>query len=141
MLRDVFSQTLELDVEVHEVDWNDYLEGLDRGDYPIFTLTWGADFPDPEAMLGSLFRTDSPANETGYRNADVDNALNAAASETDMNKRMATYAEVEQRVVQDYPAVPLYHSVSYTLVKPYVKGIKVTPLGILSLKNVSVSGR
>jgi peptide/nickel transport system substrate-binding protein/oligopeptide transport system substrate-binding protein len=141
MLRDVLSQTLELDVEVHEVDWNDYLEGLDRGDYPMFTLTWGADFPDPEAMLGSLFRTDSPANETGYRNADVDNALNAAASETDVNKRMATYAEVEQRVVQDYPAVPLYHSVSYTLVKPYVRGLKDTPLGILSLKNVSVSGR
>jgi ABC-type oligopeptide transport system substrate-binding subunit len=132
---------LGLDVEVHEVDWNDYLDGLDRGDYPMFTLTWGADFPDPEAMLGSLFRTDSPANETGYKNPDVDTALNTAASEPDVGMRMATYAEVEQRVVQDFPAVPLYYGVNYTLVKPYVKGLKVTPLGILSLKNVSIPER
>jgi oligopeptide transport system substrate-binding protein len=141
MLRDVFSETLGLDVEVHEVDWNDYLSGLDRGDYPMFTLTWAADFPDPEAILGSLFRTDSPANETGYKNGDVDAALNTAASETDRAKRMPTYAEVEARVLNDYPAVPLYHSVTYTLVKPYVKGLKVTPLGILSLKNVSMPER
>ena len=104
----------------------------------MFTLTWGADYPDPEAILGSLFRTDSPGNETGYKNADVDTALNNAASATNAGTRMATYAEVEARVLNDYPAVPLYHSVTYTLVKPYVKGLRVTPLGILSLKNVAV---
>ncbi len=140
VLRDVFSQTLGLDVDVHDLDWNDYQDGLDKGSYPMFTLTWDAAYPDPGAILGSLFRSDSPDNRTGYKNADIDTALDSAVSETDASKRMATYGEIEQRVLQDYPAVPLYHPVSYTLVKPYVKGLKVTPLGILSLKNVSISG-
>lgn len=136
MLRDVLTETLGINLEVHEVEWSDYLTGLDRGDYPMFTLEWGADFPDPESILGSLFRSNSPENHFGYNNPDVDAALNAAAVETDHAKRMATYAQVEQRILADYPAVPIYHSVRYTLVKPYVKGLKVTPMGILSLKDV-----
>jgi oligopeptide transport system substrate-binding protein len=139
MLHDIFSQTLGLNVEVHDLDWNEYQDGLDKGSYPMFTLTWDASYPDPQAILGSLFRSDSPDDRTGYKNADVDTALESAVSQTDAGKRMATYAEIEQRVLQDYPAVPLYHPVSYTLVKPYVKGLKVTPLGILSLNNVSLT--
>ena len=140
-LKDVFSQTLGLDVEVHSVEWSDYLAGLDRGEYPLFTLTWVADYPDPESILGSLFRSSSPSNYTGYRNGDVDSALSAAAVESDRAKRMQTYAQIEERVLADYPAVPLYHSVSYTLVKPYVENLAITPLGILSLKDVRLVGR
>lgn len=141
MLQDVFSQTLGLPLEVHEVEWSDYLDGLDRHDYPMFTLTWSADYPDPEAMLGSLFRSTSPENHSGYVNPDVDAALAAAATEPNKQKRMTTYAQVEQRVLADTPAVPLYHSVSYTLVKPYVHGLKVTSVGILTLKNVKLAAR
>jgi peptide/nickel transport system substrate-binding protein/oligopeptide transport system substrate-binding protein len=137
----VYSQTLGIELEVHEVEWTDYLTGLDRGEYPIFTLTWGADFPDPEGMLGSLFRSTSPGNHTGYRNADVDAALSAAATEKDPARRMATYRQVEERILADHPAVPLYHSVNYLMVKPYVTGLKVTPLGLLNFKDVTVEGR
>jgi peptide/nickel transport system substrate-binding protein/oligopeptide transport system substrate-binding protein len=141
MLQQVYSETLGIQIEVHEVEWSDYLEGLDRNEYPMFTLSWSADFPDPEAVLGSLFRSTSPENHMGYRNADVDAALSAASTETDRQKRMSTYREVEARILGDYPAVPLYHSVSYTLVKPYVTGLTVTPMGILSLKDVHLTAR
>jgi ABC-type transport system substrate-binding protein len=137
-LREVYSQTLGIDVEVIEVEWADFLAGLDKGEYPMFVTGWGADFPDPESFLGSLFRSDSPSNFTGYRNADVDSALNLAASETDEEKRMATYAQVEARVLADYPALPIFHSITYTLVKPYVKGLTVTPMGLLSLRDVRI---
>ena len=138
MLLDVFSQTLGIDIEVHEVEWSDFLDGLDRREYPMFTLVWGADYPDPESFLGTLFRSTSPENHTGYRNSAVDDALSQAAVETDNNKRMSMYADVEARILRDYPAVPLYHSVRYVLVKPYVKGLEITPMGILSLKDVQV---
>jgi ABC-type transport system substrate-binding protein len=139
MMQEVYSRTLGIEIEVHEVEWSDYLEGLDRNEYPMFTLTWSADFPDPEGMLGSLFRSDSPENHFGYRNPDVDAALGAAATETDRQRRMSIYREVEERILMDHPAVPLYHSVSYTLVKPYITGLTVTPMGILSLKDVRMA--
>ena len=141
MLKEVFSKTLEIDLEVHQVEWSDYLEGLDRGEYPMFTLTWIADYPDPAGILDSLFRSDSPGNHFGYRNDDLDIALDTAAAETDVQKRLADYAQIEDRILRDFPAVPLYYSVEYQLVKPYVKGLQITPMGILSLKDVAIEGR
>lgn len=141
MLKDVFSTTLEIDVQVHQVEWSDYLAGLDSGAYPMFTMSRAAEYPDPSAILDSLFKSLSPANYFKYNNAEVDNALETAASEPDTKKRMAEYTQIEDRILRDYPAVPFYYSVSYTLVKPYVHGLKVTPLGILSLKDVSIDGR
>ena len=64
MLKEVFSQTLGIDVEVHEVEWSDFLDGLDRGEYPMFTLGEIADYPDPESFLGTLFRSTSPEATT-----------------------------------------------------------------------------
>lgn len=139
MLREVFSDTLGIDMEVHEVEWSDFLDGLDRNEYPLFTFSWIADYPDPENFLGSIFKSTSPENKMGYQNAAVDEALDAAAVETDPAKRMATYAQIEDRVLKDYPVVPLYHSIRYVLVKPYVQNLKVTPMGILSLKNVRLA--
>jgi ABC-type oligopeptide transport system substrate-binding subunit len=141
MLRDVFSQTLGIEMEVHEVEWTDFLTGLDRHEYQMFTLVWGADYPDPETFLGTLFKSDSPENHTGYRNTGVDEALNAAATESNAQKRMATYAQVEERVLSDHPVVPLYHSVRYVLVKPHVRDLRVTPMGILNLQNVRLAER
>lgn len=141
MLKDVFSQTLGIDLEVHEVEWSDFLDGLDSHSYPMFTLSWGADYPDPESFLGTLFRSSSPENHTGYRNPVIDDLLNRAAVETDNTKRLAMYSDMESRILKDYPAVPLYHSVRYVLVKPYVKNFKVTPMGILSLKDVRLAGQ
>lgn len=141
VLQDVFSRTLGIQIEVHETEWSDFLEGLNRRDYPMFTLTSSPDYPDPEAILGNLFSSTSPDNRFGYRNPDVDAALTASATESNQQKRMTTYAHIEQRVLGDAPAIPLYRAVNYTLVKPYVLGLKVTPLGILTLKNIRLSAR
>jgi oligopeptide transport system substrate-binding protein len=102
---------------------------------------WGADYPDPESFLGTLFKSSSPENHTGYRNPAVDEALEQVGVETDRARRMAIYAQVEERILNDFPVVPLYHSVRYVLVKPYVKNLKVTPMGILNLKDVELVGQ
>jgi ABC-type transport system substrate-binding protein len=132
-------KALGLQVDVHNLDWDDYQDGLSKGAYPMFLVTWTAAFSDPAATLDPLFHSGSPDNLTGYKNADVDTALDAAASTFDASRRMSIYAQVEDRVLRDFPAVPLYHAVGYSLVKPYVKGLKFTPLGILTLKNAAIA--
>ena len=32
--------------------------------------------------------------------------------------------------------LPLYHDVSYTLIKPWVHGLTITPVGVVSLEAV-----
>ena len=40
--------------------------------------------------------------------------------------------------VNDHVVIPLYHSTDFSLVKPYVDGLTITPLGILNLTGVSL---
>jgi oligopeptide transport system substrate-binding protein len=107
----------------------------------MFVQSEDAAYPDPSAILDSLFKSSSPMNYSRYNNAEVDSALDAAATETNAAKRTAAYTQIEDRILRDFPAVPLYYGVNYSLVKPYVHGLKVTPLGILSLKDVTMDAR
>jgi ABC-type oligopeptide transport system substrate-binding subunit len=101
-------------------------------------LSWIADYPDPQDFLDILFHSNSQGNQTNYSNPQVDALLEKARVETNPDTRMQLYRQAEQIIIQDTPVVPLYHNVTYTLVKPKVKGLVLTPMGILSLKSVQI---
>lgn len=135
-LRDVVQRDLGLRVEVINVDWGDYVEGLARRLYPAYELYWGADYPDPEALLLVLFGTGRADNYVDYSNPRFDALLEAAAAEQDVAKRIELYRTAQQVLLDDLVVIPLYFDVSYTLAKPWVKGLIITPLGLLGLERV-----
>jgi len=53
----------------------------------------------------------------------VDRLLEQARVEQDSEQRLQLYGQAEQLIVQDAALVPLWHSRSYMLTKPYVKGV------------------
>ncbi len=141
MVQAVLKENLGVEVELRAVEWADYLAGLSRGEYGMFLLAWGADWPEPSSFLDSLFRSDSPENHLGFNDPQVDATLDQAAAERDPAKRNAIYAQLEQTILASTPVVPLLHSVDYVLIRPYVHGIHLTPLGILSLADATVTSR
>jgi ABC-type transport system substrate-binding protein len=141
MVQAVLKENLGVDIELRAVEWADYLAGLSRGEYGMFLLAWGADWPEPSSFLDSLFRSDSPENHLGFNDPQVDAALDQAAAERDPAKRNTLYAQLEQTILASTPVVPLLHSVDYVLIRPYVHGIHLTPLGILSLRDATLSSR
>ncbi|MER3485370.1 MAG: hypothetical protein C4345_04725, partial [Chloroflexota bacterium] len=135
-LRDTIQRDLGLRVEVVNVEWSDYVDGLVRRQYPAYELYWGADYPDPESLLLVLFGAGRADNYVDYANERFDAVLAAAAGEQDPAKRLELYRSAQQILLDDHVVIPLYFDVSYTLAKPWVKGLAVTPLGILSLERV-----
>jgi oligopeptide transport system substrate-binding protein len=135
-LRDSLEASLGLTVEVIDVDWPDFLNGLTNQRYPAHELYWGADFPDPESLLWTLFGTGVADNYIGYENPRFDQVLAKAASETDAAARAKLYQQAQQMLIDDAVVIPLYYDVAYTLQKPYVRGLELTALGILRLDSV-----
>lgn len=135
-LREVLAAELGLRVEVVSVEWPEFNEGLRERAYPAYELYWGADFPDPESFLWALFGGDSPDNYLGYRNDAFDALLREAANTLDPAARAAVYARAHQALIDDGVVIPLFHDVEYTVAKPYVRGLEVTPLGIQGLEGV-----
>ena len=77
-----------------------------------------------------LFHTGSPQTNGGYSTPELDALLEAARVERDVTKRIQMYQQAEQIIVDDAAALFTSHSLSYQLVKPYVKGYVFTPIDI-----------
>ena len=62
--------------------------------------------------------------------------LDDAARSTDPERRAELYRQVQRLILDDAVVLPLYFATDYVLVKPHVKGLTVTPMGVLGLDRV-----
>jgi len=129
---------LGVDVQVQQVEFATFLSQLNRGAYGLFSLGWIADYIDPHDFLDILFYSRSNQNHPGYRNAELDGLLEQARTERDEATRIRLYQRAEQLIVDDAVWLPLWHTKQYVLVSQRVKGYRVPPFVIPSLKDVSV---
>ncbi len=136
----MYADVLGVEIEIQQVDWGDFLRDINQGTYQMFFLGWSADYPDPQNFLDIHFHSASEGNSTHYANPQVDALLEQARVEQDEERRYALYRQAEAIIVQDAPWIPLYHGVQYELVKPYVKGLVITPQGEYDVSNAYIEG-
>ena len=137
-LIDMWRKNLGVEVEVRQLEPETYFQVLKEEKDELYESGWIADYPDPENFLDILFYTGSEENSGEYSNPEVDTLLEQARVEQDVTARMRLYQQIEQMLVNDAACLPLYFDVNYLLVKPYVEGLVLTPMGILTLKDVSL---
>ena len=122
---------LGVEVEIEHTEWATFLQDLNQQRYQMFQVGWGADYPDPENFLDILFHGESENNHTVYNNPEVNSLLEQARVEPDQVKRFELYNTIEQKIVDDAPWVPLWHSRERkVLIKPEVKDYFLVPMTI-----------
>ena len=130
-LAQMWQQNLGITLTVENLDPNKYYDLVRDGQHgQIFGGGWCADYPDPENFLDALFYTGAEQNLGNYSNPEVDKLLEEARTELDVNKRLKLYQQAEQMIVDDAPVIFTEHSLSHVLVKPYLKGYVLTPIGV-----------
>ncbi|MBI2853589.1 MAG: peptide ABC transporter substrate-binding protein, partial [Chloroflexi bacterium] len=139
----MWKQNLGVELKIEAIrEPKEYYEKRHRREFQLFTGGWRADYIDPQNFLEVLFQSQSDENASAYSNPEVDTALKEAAVERDEAKRLKKYQEIEKVILNDLPRVPLYHSEKdYLLVKPYVKGLHLYPIGVNHWNEVSVTAR
>ena len=140
VITEMWRQVLDVEIEIQQVEWATYLDELDNKALQAYGgLGWQADYPDPQNFLDILFHSESAINHGGYSNQVVDKVLEAARTEVDPIQRVALYHEAEQLIIDDAAWLPLWYSgEDYVLIKPNVKGYKLTPMIVPKLKEVSI---
>lgn len=124
-----------LDVQAFEVPFPDFVQGLAERRFPAYSIFWTADYPDPEALLGMLFRSTSPDNYTGYTNADFDELLDATET-TSGDERIAGLDAANQMLVDDAAVIAVYYPRGFSLVREGLAPVVVTPLGLAGLETL-----
>ncbi|HNB52058.1 MAG TPA: peptide ABC transporter substrate-binding protein [Anaerolineales bacterium] len=121
-LIDMWKEALEVDIVVQYVDPDDSSTALRAAEGHITSSGWCADYPDPENFLDILFHPDSQFNYIHYDNPEFTALIEEARTELDPARRISLYQQAEALLLQDFGVIPIFHSTSYTLIKPYLKG-------------------
>lgn len=127
----MWQQNLGVTITIENIEFNYFYDLLYSGYHgQLFDGGWCADYADPENFADVLFHTGQQQNMGGYSNPELDAILDRARVEQDVDERIRLYQQAERIIVEDAPALFTIHSVSYMLVKPYVKGYTLTPIDI-----------
>ena len=137
---EMWKQELGVEVEIQQVEWATYLEDLDAQKFQAYAgLGWSADYPDPQDFLDILFHTESGMNHGSYSNLEVDKLLEKARTIQDVSERVSLYNQAEQMIIDDAAWVPTWFTgEQYALVKPYLKGYRLTPMVVPRLQEIRI---
>ena len=123
-------EQLGLHVDIKFItDWGEFERYIQSDAVQIYRYAWIADIPDPDNFLFSLFASDSPANFTGFRNDQIDQMLIKARGIADPVQRAGMYQQIEKRILQACPIIPLLYLSIDRVYQPEVQGVKISALG------------
>jgi oligopeptide transport system substrate-binding protein len=109
----------------------------DPDQWQILRLAWAGDYNDASNFL-EILATSGAVNDTGYDDPEFERLLAEAAIEADPSRRRQLLEAAERRMLEHYPILPLYHTVSKHLVKPWVLGFRPNVLDRTYTRHLSV---
>ncbi len=129
---------LGLEIDIVGLNWIELSKRLDSRSLPMFTLGWVADFPDPDAFFYSLLHSSGSANFFNLKNKKIDSLLILGKKESNTNKRIEIYQQIEKELESEAIIIPLYYGMNTVATYDYIENFNITPLGFinLNLKNV-----
>jgi ABC-type oligopeptide transport system substrate-binding subunit len=92
-----------------------------------------------ESEKAEKSNNDLPVSETQASERLSDNILTSEETTADtLKKTEGELILTEEEAIIEFPAIPLYFSTSYSLIKPYVQGFETNTLDAPSLKDIRI---
>jgi peptide/nickel transport system substrate-binding protein len=91
------------------LNWASFMAANSAKQLPAFKVGWLADYPDPHNFAYAYYYSYGYyAKRQGYSNPVMDALIDQGISQSDYQERDATYASIQQLVIDDCPSTALY---------------------------------
>ncbi len=132
-------EDIGLHIQVEVVQKSLLLEETARSQALFFRGSWLADYPDAENYLSVFYsKNPAPPNYTRFSDPVFDRLYEQSLSEQVDSVRYALYQQMDQRVIDAAPVVPLWYDEVVHLVNPRVKGLEANAENLLELRRVDI---
>ncbi|MFN8454720.1 MAG: peptide ABC transporter substrate-binding protein [Anaerolineae bacterium] len=120
-VQQMWQEALGVKVNLVTQEWKVFLKTRHDDPPQIARNGWCMDYPDANNFLRDVFRSDSPNNDTRWKNEKYDKLVDQAARETDEGKRKELYIQAEKILIEeDVAMIPLYWYTRVEVTKPTV---------------------
>ena len=141
--------TLNVNVEIEGVEFNQLIENQAMGTADIFRTTWFGDYPNPETFLVNAYGKIVPAsmsepsymNSSRYQNPEFDEAFERGSLTADKDSSYAAFAEAEQILMEDAPFVILWYGEDMMLLQSNVRDLETNGMRYMDLTRVYFKNR
>ncbi len=121
-LQTMWQQTLDVQVELSQIDNTVYWSKQEQDPGQIFRAGWCPDYNDTNNYMADVYRSDSIYNYGHWTHPDYDPLVDEARVETDAATRLELYTQAEILLnVDDAGTMSLYYPVVAQLTQPNVE--------------------
>lgn len=109
------------------LDREGFFRAVSEGDFDLAWLSWTADYPEASDFLWPTFHSANKGdggNRARFADPQIDALIERAIATADANERLALYREIEVRVMNEAPWIPMYYPTVVTVCQPEVQGWK-----------------
>ncbi len=116
-------------VEIAPLEWRTILRAFVRGQTPLCTIGWLADYPDPHNFVQPYYHSGGVfASFQQYANPEMDALINAGINEADPAERIKIYRDVAIFAVEDCPNLALQQGVGRHFQREWINGYYYNPI-------------
>lgn len=118
------------DMKIRVTEFATSLQEAEVGDFQAYMLAWSGRI-DPDGNSYVFLHSGAPQNNSEWKNADADKALDDARLVTDMAQRKALYEKLTRLKMEEEPILYLYHRRILIAHTNKLEGYKQMPDGLV----------
>ena len=134
-------QSVGIELEIRSYEWGTFFSDIKQGNFHLYSLAW-VGILDPDIQYQIFHSVSVPPNGDNrgrYSNPEIDRLLERGRMTLDEAQRKPIYSEIQKRLAEDLPYVPLWWWRNVVVKQPSVKDFVPYPDGdLISFKNVSM---
>lgn len=131
-----------IELEIRSYEWGTFYGDIQAGNFQLSLMRW-VGVTDPDFFYDILHSSRFPPagrNRGRFHDERLDELLVAGRHETDPARRQAIYREVQERVAEALPFLPLWHPNNATVIHRRLEGYRPHPkAGFYSFRDLTLA--
>ena len=119
-----------LNIKTQSFEWGTFYQDVKSGNFQVASMRW-VGLIDPDIYRDAFHSGQFPPgkNRGYYQNPALDKLLDEGAKIEDMGKRIAHYKQIQEKIMNDMPILPLWYRTQVSVVHKRIKNYQPTMNG------------
>ncbi|HBF36426.1 MAG TPA: ABC transporter substrate-binding protein [Firmicutes bacterium] len=114
-----------------------FLQSRSQGNFQIARSSWIGDYVDPMTFL-DIWAAGDNNNYTNWTNGQYDKLIDTAKTTMNSKIRYQAMHNAEKLLMDQMPIIPIYFYTRPYIIKPWVKGVRYSAVGLVDFSGVII---